>query len=240
MLSSKRVNRDKPRPQEHARTTITSSGTWSGSTWPSTPTPPSGVADWATVMRRWWYVAAGGTSVGQGLLKLCAAASIPLKQLVPDVQVVLVAGPRIATDAIDAPDWVDVLGYVARLHEFFAASDDAVVQCGASSTTELAALGRPFIFAPIEGHFEQEVVAARLERHNAGRRMPPGGTQPAALAQMVFEELARAGSYVPIPADGATRAARHVLEVLEKAASAVGRRHEVQLTALRDSSGHAG
>jgi hypothetical protein len=158
----------------------------------------------------------GGTSIGRELLELCGAAAVPLRALVPGVRVVLVAGPRIAVDSVIVPEGVDVFGYVPRLYELFASCDVAVVQCGASATTELAALGTPFIYAPIDGHFEQEIVAARLARYATGRRMSLHSTTAGALAGMIFEELGRVSLYPSMPVDGATRAARHVLAILDE------------------------
>ncbi len=43
--------------------------------------------------------------------------------------------------------------------------------CGASSTTELAALSTPFLYFRVDGHFEQEFVASGLTRPGVGRRM---------------------------------------------------------------------
>ena len=178
---------------------------------------PDEYADRAALRRRLGFgdeplvvCSAGGTSVGRELLQRCAAAVAPLRARVPAVQVVLAAGPRIPVGDIAAPDGVTVLGYVPRLDEFFAACDVAVVQCGASSTTELAALGRPFIYAPIEGHFEQEVVAARLARYGAGRRMSLRETSGADLAGMIHEGLERGGAVTTMPVDGAAKAARHI------------------------------
>jgi UDP:flavonoid glycosyltransferase YjiC (YdhE family) len=128
----------------------------------------------------------------------------------------LVAGPRIILDSVRVPEGVDVLGYVPRLYELFACCDVAVVQCGASSTTELAALGTPFIYVPIDGHFEQEIVAARLARHAVGRRVSTGSTNPAALAQAIYEEMGCASTGISMPINGATRAAQHILTVLER------------------------
>ena len=184
---------------------------------------PHDYTDRAAVRRRFGYgdgpvvvCSVGGTSIGRELLELCGAAAVPLRALVPDAQVVLVAGPRIAVDSVRVPEGIEVLGYVPRLYELFAACDVAVVQCGASTTTELAALGRPFIYAPIDGHFEQEVVAARLARHKVGRRMSPRSTTAQALAQMVVEELGQTGPYASMPVEGATRAAQHILAILER------------------------
>ena len=161
---------------------------------------------------------AGGTSVGRELLELCAAAAGSLRERVPDTQVVLVSGPRIPVDSIRARG-CEVLGYVPRLNELFASCDVAVVQCGGTTTTELAALGKRFIYAPIEGHFEQEVIAARLDRHGIGRRMSLRSTTAEALAQMIFEELGRPGYRTSMPLDGAAKAARHILARLERASA---------------------
>lgn len=161
---------------------------------------------------------AGGTSVGRSVLELCAAAAGPLRERLPDARVVLVAGPRIPVGSIEAPG-CDVLGFVPRLYELFAASDVAVVQCGGTTTTELAALGTPFIYAPVEGHFEQEAIAERLERFGAGRRISVRFTTAGALAGMIVEEIGRPRRRAAMPFDGAARAARHIVNALERAPS---------------------
>ena len=104
-----------------------------------------------------------------------------------------------------------------RVYEYFASSDVAVVQCGASSTTELAALRKRFLYFPIDGHFEQEMVAARLARYGVGRRMSLSGTTPAELADAILSEYARSGAspLSSLPVDGARKAAQHILRVLE-------------------------
>jgi hypothetical protein len=161
--------------------------------------------------------AAGGTSIGRSLLELCGAAWLPLQESLPGLRMVLVCGPRLPVESVRAPEGVEVRGYVPRLYEHFACSDAAVVQCGASSTTELAALRRPFVYFPVDGHFEQEMVAARLARYGVGRRMSLSGTTPAQLADAILGEYARPGGSTPLslPIDGARNAAEHILGVLE-------------------------
>ena len=161
--------------------------------------------------------AAGGTSIGRGLLELCGAAWLPLREKLPGARLVLVCGPRLPVESVRAPEGVEVRGYVPRLYEHFACSDVAVVQCGASSTTELAALRKPFVYFPVDGHFEQEIVAARLARYGVGRRMSLPGTTPAELADAILGEYTRSGTSTPssLPTDGARSAARHILRVLE-------------------------
>ncbi len=113
--------------------------------------------------------ACGGTAVGKPLLELCGRTFPLLRERVPDLRMVLVGGPRIPPASLEVPPGVEVRGFVPRLYEHFAASDAAVVQGGSTSTLELIALGRPFVYFPLEGHFEQLVaVAERCRRLGAG------------------------------------------------------------------------
>jgi UDP:flavonoid glycosyltransferase YjiC (YdhE family) len=71
------------------------------------------------------------------------------------------------------------LGYVHRLYRQLAACDLAIAHGGLSTTMELTAAGRPFLYFPLRRHFEQDRhVAHRLDRHGAGRRMDYGTTGP--------------------------------------------------------------
>ena len=157
----------------------------------------------------------GGTTVGRELLHLCGQAYLSLRERLPDVHMVLVCGPRLPVDSVGAPEGVDVRAYVPRLYEHHACCDVAVSQCGASSTTELAALRTPFIYFPVEGHYEQELVAARLARWGAGVRMTLSQTTPETLADAIFAEYGRVPTYPPIPIDGARKAALHIGKMLE-------------------------
>jgi hypothetical protein len=156
----------------------------------------------------------GGTAIGRDLLELCGQAFLPLRETMPNVHMVLVCGPRLPTESVRAPNDVEVRGYVPRLHEIYACCDVAVVQCGASSTTELCALRRPFIYFPIDGHFEQEAVANRLVRYGAGRRMSLKGTTPELLAEAIQQEYERPVAYGLMPIDGAAKAAAHILRAV--------------------------
>lgn len=155
---------------------------------------------------------AGGTAVGADLLRRCAAAFPHLRARVPDVRMVVVCGPRIDPAAIAAPPGVEVRGLVPRLHEHLAACDVAVVQAGGTTTLELTALRRPFLWFPVEGHAEQNLtVAPRLRRLGAGREMALEGTTPEALARAIQEEMGPEPAWATRPADGATRAAELIL-----------------------------
>jgi len=165
--------------------------------------------------------AVGGTSVGVDLLRLCAASYPHIQERVGDVRMVLVCGPRIDPAVVQAPSGVEVRGYVPRLYEHFAACDVAVVQGGGTTTLELTALRTPFIYFPLEGHFEQNlVVAERLARHRAGQRMLYSETTPEMLAGAVSRQLGREASWPHIPADGARRAAGLIKELMGTSAPA--------------------
>ena len=151
----------------------------------------------------------GGTSVGADLLRLCVASYPHIQERVRDVRMVVVCGPRIDPASIEVPSGVEVRGYVPRLYEHLGACDVAVVQGGGTTTLELTALRRPFIYFPLEGHFEQNlVVAKRLARHGAGERLLYSRTTPEALAEAVVWQLGREASWPEIPTDGARQAAK--------------------------------
>ncbi len=182
---------------------------------------PADYADRATWRRRLGYgcgplvvCAVGGTSVGRELLELCAAAAPVLRGYLPDVRLVLVCGPRLPTESVRAPEGVTVLGYVPRLYEHFACCDVAVVLCGGSSTTELAALGTPFIYVPVEGHFEQELIAARLARYGIGRHVSLRSATPELFAQAIRQEMGHAATGRSMSLQGAPATARHILKTL--------------------------
>ena len=83
---------------------------------------------------------------------------------------IAVAGPRIDPAALDAPAGVEVRAFVPDLYRHLAACDLAVVQGGLTTTMELAAARRPFLYFPLRDHFEQNRhVRHRLERYGAGR-----------------------------------------------------------------------
>ena len=150
----------------------------------------------------------GGTSVGKELLTLCVEAYPAIREEVPDAQMVLVCGPRLAPESLAVPEGVDVRGYVPALYEHLATSDLAIVHGGGTTTLELTALRRPFLYFPLEGHFEQQVhVANRLARHQAGIKMAYSKTTPKSLGEQVIANLGKEVTYPPIPTDGARKAA---------------------------------
>ena len=101
------------------------------------------------------------------------------------------------------------------LYRHLAACDLAVVQGGLTTTMELAAARRPFLYFPLENHFEQNRhVVQRLERYGAGRRMDYATSTPETIAEAIAAEIDRPVDYLPVETDGAARAARLIAEVL--------------------------
>jgi UDP-N-acetylglucosamine:LPS N-acetylglucosamine transferase len=158
----------------------------------------------------------GGTNVGKDLLELCGRSYPLLKKQNPDLQLVLVCGPRLNPDSIQVPDGVITRGYVPALYEHFAASDMAVVQGGGTTTLELTALRQPFIYFPLEEHFEQELnVVRRLSRHKAGIRMNYSDTTPEILTDTIIQNLGREGNFETIPVDGAYQAVQKIKSLID-------------------------
>ena len=133
----------------------------------------------------------------------------------PDLKMLLVCGPRLEADALDVPEGLEIRGYVPDLYEHFAACDLAIVQGGGTTTLELTALERPFIYFPIEGHFEQAQIAER-PRAAPGRcpDVPCPRRVRKGLAEQVLATLGEEASFASIPVDGGRRAAELIAELL--------------------------
>jgi UDP-N-acetylglucosamine:LPS N-acetylglucosamine transferase len=81
---------------------------------------------------------------------------------------------------------------------------------------ELTAAQRPFLYVPLEHHFEQQIhVAHRLDRYGAGRRVDYADTDPEQLAEALAAEIDRPVAYRPVETDGADRAAALLAELLQ-------------------------
>lgn len=155
----------------------------------------------------------GGTSIGKELLELCGRAFPLVKARVPDLRMVLVAGPRIDPQSLNVPKEIDCRGMVPRLWRHLAACDLAVVQGGGTTTLEVEALRVPFLFFPVEHHSEQELtVAGRLARHGAGVRMRVSSTSPEQMADAIVANLGANVFYPEIPCRGVQLAARRILQ----------------------------
>jgi pimeloyl-ACP methyl ester carboxylesterase/UDP:flavonoid glycosyltransferase YjiC (YdhE family) len=160
-------------------------------------------------------VASGGSAVGLPLLRRAIEAFPLAKEREPSLRMVVVAGPRLDPSSLPALDGLERTGYVHELYRQLAACDVAITHGGLSTTMELTAAGRPFLYFPLLNHFEQNVhVAHRLDRHGAGRRMDFATTGPAELADALVEELAETKRYGAVDDGGARRAAELVAALL--------------------------
>ncbi len=85
-------------------------------------------------------------------------------------------------------------GFVPDLYLTLAACDVAVVQGGLTTCMELTAARRPFLYVPLENHFEQNFhVRHRLDRYGAGRCIRYSeASDPATLAEAIARELVAA------------------------------------------------
>jgi len=164
--------------------------------------------------------AIGGTAVGRDLLELCGRSYPLLRQRLPELRMLLVCGPRLRPETLDVPTGVERRSYVPQLFDHFAASDLAIVQGGGTSTIELTALRRPFLYFPLEAHFELRLhVAGRIARHGAGLQLEFSETTPEALAAAALAHIGTEPRYPPIRTDGAARAAEHLMRLLARRGS---------------------
>jgi pimeloyl-ACP methyl ester carboxylesterase/predicted glycosyltransferase len=160
-------------------------------------------------------VTVGGSGVGGDLLRRVIDAFPDAKRLVPELRMIVVAGPRIDPASLPAEDGLEIRAYVHDLYRHLAACDLAVVQGGLTTAMELTANCRPFIYFPLKHHFEQNFhVRHRLERYGAGRRMDFDDSPPEAIAAAIAQEIGRTVDYRPVATDGAARAAGLIGEML--------------------------
>ncbi len=160
-------------------------------------------------------VTVGGSGVGGDLLRRVIAAFPQAKERVPELRMIVVAGPRIDPRSLPSHAGLDVVPYVHNLYRHLAACDLAVVQGGLTTSMELTAQKRPFLYFPLRHHFEQNFhVRHRLERYGAGRRMDYDDSPPELIAVAIAEEIGRDVDYRDVEVDGAARAAQRLAELL--------------------------
>ena len=160
-------------------------------------------------------VTVGGSGVGVHLLRRVIDAFPEAKEQVPALRMVVVAGPRIDPAALPQAEGLEIRPYVHDLYRHLAACDLAVVQGGLTTTMELTANQRPFLYFPLRHHFEQNFhVRHRLERYGAGRCMDFETETPETIARAIADEIGRVVDYRPVETDGAARAAALIAELL--------------------------
>jgi uncharacterized protein (TIGR00661 family) len=161
--------------------------------------------------------ATGGTGVGRELLELCGKAYPLLKKEIPDLHMVCVCGELLGLDPPKLSAEVELHRFIPDIYKHYAACDLAVVVGGGTTTIELTALGKPFIFFPLENQFDQQIyVSERIARHKAGIRMEYRQTTPEMLAQAILKNIDRKMEDKSIPFDGAKKAAEIISEHLSR------------------------
>jgi pimeloyl-ACP methyl ester carboxylesterase/predicted glycosyltransferase len=184
---------------------------------------PAALADTAVLREELGYgpdemvvvAAVGGSGVGSPLLRRIIEAHQLAAPSIDGLRTVVVTGPRIDPGSLPDVVGVEKRSYVPDLHRHLAACDLAAVQGGLTTTMELAAARRPFLYFPLRNHFEQQVhVRHRLERHRAGRALEYASATPEVIARAMVEEVGSVPDPMPIAGDGARRAAAMLAELL--------------------------
>jgi predicted glycosyltransferase len=160
-------------------------------------------------------VTVGGSGVGEALLQRAVAALPHARERDSRLRMVAVAGPRIDPARIRRQEGLEVLAFVPDLQRHLAACDVAIVQGGLATAMELTANRRPFVYVPLERHYEQLIhVHHRIRRHRAGICVRFADAGPEPLAQAIVEQLQARTDYLPIDASAAERAASLIAELL--------------------------
>ena len=160
-------------------------------------------------------VTVGGSGVGAHLIKRILQSYPMARARVPELRMIVVAGPRIDPLSLNAPAGVQVHAFVPDLDRHLAACDLALVQGGLTTCMELTAAGTPFLYFPLKDHFEQNFhVAHRLDRYHAGRRLEFATATPDLIADEMVAGVKAQSSFKPVEAAGAARAARMLADLI--------------------------
>jgi predicted glycosyltransferase len=160
-------------------------------------------------------VTVGGSAVGAPLIRRILQSVPAVRRTMPELRIIVVAGPRIDPRSLVVPPGVEVRAFVPDLDHHLAACDLALVQGGLTTCMELAAAGTPFLYFPLKNHFEQNFhVVHRLANYGAGRRMDYDAATPDLIAAAMIETLDAPVLFKPVEADGAARAAGMIAELL--------------------------
>src|SRR5476651_340479 len=160
-------------------------------------------------------VTVGGSAVGAPLIRRILQSYSIVRRRLPELRMVVVAGPRIDPLSLIVPPGVEVRAFVPDLDRHLAACDLALVQGGLTSCMELTAAGTAFLDFPLKNHFEQNFhVAHGLDRYGAGRLMEYATSTPDNIAEAMVAVLRAPTVFKPVEADGAERAARMIADLV--------------------------
>src|SRR3989442_126214 len=157
----------------------------------------------------------GGSGVGTELLGRLMKAFPAARRRVPGLRMIAVAGPRIDVRTLPTVKGVEVRPFVPDLDLHLAACDVALTQGGLSTTMELTAARRPFLYFPLRDHCEQNIhVSHRLERYRAGRCMDYDDATPSNIANAIQLLVSQPVEYGEVETGTAARAAKLIAELL--------------------------
>jgi predicted glycosyltransferase len=160
-------------------------------------------------------VSVGGSGVGVDLLRRVIASYPQAKARVPELRMIVVCGPRIDPGSLPAPEGVELHPYVHELHRHLAVCDVAIVQGGLTTGMELVAAKRPFLYFPLQHHFEQNFhVRHRLTRYGAQRCLDLDTADPDTIAEATAAALSEPVEYLDVKPGGARRAAELIAELI--------------------------
>jgi pimeloyl-ACP methyl ester carboxylesterase/predicted glycosyltransferase len=160
-------------------------------------------------------VTVGGSGVGRALLEKIIGAFPAMRREIGGLRLLIVAGPRIDPNTLPIHDGIDIVGYLDNLPLHLAACDAAIVQGGLTTTMELVACRRPFLYFPLGQHFEQQLhVRHRLDRYGAGTCLDFQSSTAESIALALVHELRTPTDYRPVGTNGAERVARSIVELL--------------------------
>jgi pimeloyl-ACP methyl ester carboxylesterase len=157
----------------------------------------------------------GGSGVGSELLGRLMQSFPAARRRIPGLRMVAVAGPRIDVSTLPSIEGVEVRAFVPDLDAHLAACDVALTQGGLSTTMELTAARRPFLYFPLRDHCEQTFhVRHRLDRYGAGRCMDFDEATPENVAIAIESLLSKPVDYHEVETGTAARAATLIAELL--------------------------
>ena len=162
-------------------------------------------------------VTVGGSGVGEATCCAgCSTRSAAARRLVDDLRVRGRGRSAHRPGGLPRRRGVSYRRYVPDLYRHLAACDLAVVQGGLTTCMELTANRRPFVYVPLQHHFEQHFhVHHRLPRYGAGRRLDyTEAADPEGLAKVIADEIGRPVDYLPVDTGGAARAAASIAALL--------------------------
>jgi pimeloyl-ACP methyl ester carboxylesterase/predicted glycosyltransferase len=181
-----------------------------------------GLADRGALRRELGYgegevvavAAIGGSAVGGPLLRRLVEAFPAARSRIPGLRLIAVAGPRLDASVVPSVEGVEVRAFVPDLNRHLAACDIGLVQGGLTTTMELAAYQRPFLYFPLLDHCEQQFhVRRRLERYRAGLCMDFEAATPEGIAEAMVGALQRPPSE-PVETGAAARVSAMIAELL--------------------------